>query len=107
MKEEIVNAKIFDTMLGIEDHGIMTAFVYLDYGGSRQGFGGYALASGESMHLFVKNVLKIAGTDKWESLKGKVVRVKRESGWNGKIIAIGNYLSDEWFNPEEVFSPNK
>ena len=29
---EIKNAKIESTMLGTEDHGIMTCYLYLDYG---------------------------------------------------------------------------
>ena len=41
--EEIKNAIITGTYLGIEDHGILTFWLYLDYGGSGQGFGGYQL----------------------------------------------------------------
>ena len=33
------NAKITSTHLGQEDHGIFTAWLQLDYGGSGQGFG--------------------------------------------------------------------
>ena len=40
---KIVNAKIIGTSLGPLDRGILTAFLDLDYGGSQQGFGGYAL----------------------------------------------------------------
>ena len=43
MSREIVNARIRSTTLGVEDHGIFTAWLNLDYGGSGQGFGGWAL----------------------------------------------------------------
>ena len=38
---EIRNAVIQSTMLGYEDHGILTCFLHLDYSGAGQGFGGY------------------------------------------------------------------
>lgn len=40
---ELRNAKIRHTMLGIEDHGIFTFVLDLDYGGSGQGAGMYCL----------------------------------------------------------------
>lgn len=36
---EIRNARIVRTFLGIEDHGIFTAVLTLNYGDSQQGFG--------------------------------------------------------------------
>ena len=36
------NAKIRSTHLGKEDHGIMTAYLSLDFGGGCQSFGGFA-----------------------------------------------------------------
>ncbi|WP_423258771.1 hypothetical protein, partial [Escherichia coli] len=39
---EVKNAVITGTMLGVEDHGILSCMIYLDYGGAGQGFGGYA-----------------------------------------------------------------
>ena len=101
------NAKIEDTMFGLEDHGIMTFFVYFDYGDStHQGFGGYALdgASGKKGHpksiTALRRVLEVVGVMKWEQLKGKYCRVRREDGWNGKIVAIGHIIEDNWFDIE-------
>lgn len=37
------NAKIKSTMLGFEDHGIMTCFLQLEQASSGQCFGGYRL----------------------------------------------------------------
>lgn len=109
MTIEIKNAVITGTMLGVEDHGILSAFVYLDYGGSAQGFGGYALDSnagkrwldgGNVCGRFVRRVLETVGVERWEDLKGKNIRVK--SDW-GKVYAIANILRDNWYDPSEDF----
>lgn len=95
---KVVNAKIESTMLGIEDHGIFTFMIHLDYGGSGQGFGGYALG-GEYTDKLIRRVLKVVGVEKWEDLKGKYVRVNvPESG--GIIHSIGNLLTEEWLDPQ-------
>jgi hypothetical protein len=110
MGPEVRNAIITDTSLGYEDHNILTAMLYLDYGGSGQGFGGYGLDIWSEEHhkriphaacgLFIQRVLKVVGVDSWEKLKGKHIRVK--SSWS-KVHSIGNILKDEWFSPEEEF----
>lgn len=43
MATEIKNARIESTMLGYEDHGILTAFVTVGGDGWGCGFGGYGL----------------------------------------------------------------
>lgn len=109
---EIKNATISSTMLGIEDHGIMTAFIHLDYGGSGQGFGGYGFDSlkvpgdynsGRIGSVFgcefIRRVLDVVGVEKWEDLKGKHIRVV--SDW-GKVYRIGNIIKDKWFDPQEL-----
>lgn len=112
MEKEIKNARITSTMLGYEDHGIMTTMLHLDYGSSAQGFGGWGLDEykGERGYgsrqptalcgFFIKRVLEVVGVDKWEDLKGKYIRA--EAGWS-KVYAIGNLLEDKWFRPEEEF----
>jgi hypothetical protein len=114
----VENAKISGTMLGNEDHGIFTAMLYLDFGGSGQGFGGYGLDAWQQEESyrrditgagteFIKQILYIVGVDKWEDLKGKYVRVKREDdNWSSPIIAIGNIIEDKWFTPKEWFKQN-
>lgn len=96
-------------MLGYEDHGIMTIYLTLDYGGTMQGFGGYALdvyseedkerLPSKALGEWVMNLLDIVGVNKYEDLKGKYIRVELEEGWNGKILGIGNLLEDKWFRP--------
>jgi hypothetical protein len=112
---EIHNAKITGTMLGFEDHGIMTCFVYLEWDGGGVGFGGYALdewqgergANGKRVGVaysldFLKEIMEVVGVEKWEALEGKYIRVDSE-GWGGKALGIGNLLKDKWFYPKEFF----
>lgn len=95
---ETKNAIIESTMLGYEDHGILTYFLHLNYGGSGQGFGGYKLGA-EYTTKVIEGILKAVGVEKWEDLKGKHVRVNI---LQGKIEAIGHIIEDKWFFPKEV-----
>lgn len=111
---ETHNAKIESTMLGYEDHGIMTSYLHLKYSGFGQGFGGYCLddysdelkeripteAAGE----WIKEILTVVGVEKWEDLTGKHIRLMVE---NGRIIKIGNLMEEKWFCPKELFEKKK
>jgi hypothetical protein len=112
MPIEIKNARITGTFLGVEDHGIFTTFLYLDYGGGRQGFGGYTLDKpipgdgyarvGRAAGItWLMRVLEVVGVESWEALPGKYVRVKADTT---KVHAIGHMLKDEWFDPAEVLA---
>lgn len=110
---EIENGQIESTMLGLEDHGIMSFFLFLKFNGTGQGFGGYAMdgydkqkkkrvGSGFGIDC-IRSILETVGVGKWEDLKGKYVRVRRDGdGWGAKIVAIGNIVEDKWFNIEEL-----
>ncbi len=108
MKSEIKNARIESTMLGEEDHGIMTCFLYLDYGGAGQGFGGYGLqrwdkaenrARGTEYGMeFIMRILDVVGVRKWEDLVNQYIRADAE---HGKVHGIGNIIEDKWFYPEK------
>tara|TARA_R110000772_G_scaffold76169_1_gene164762 strand:+ start:922 stop:1332 length:411 start_codon:yes stop_codon:yes gene_type:complete len=99
------NAIIKKASLTIEDHGCLTAWITLDYGGSGQGFGGYNLCStGPNADYrfnyagkFIVRVLQVAGREKWEDLPGASIRVKSSS--TDQIVAIGHLLADDWFLP--------
>jgi len=107
--EEIENGLIESTMLGMEDHGCMSCWLNLSFSGTGQGFGGYALDGfrpnlnrrvGTAWGLeFIKRTMDVVGVEKWESLKGKYVRVKRRER-RGPIVAIGNIVADKWFEPK-------
>ncbi len=110
MNEEIKNAKITGTTLGVEDHGILTCFLHLEYDGGGQGFGGYAFDApdrtlGRSGRVgvawgmeFIRRILDVVGVRNWEDLKGKHIRVRANSC---KVSSIGNIIKDKWFSPEE------
>ena len=110
----IKNAKITGTMLGREDHGIMTFMVYVDISESGScGIGGYALDSYDretKSRVFSTNsmeagskILEVVGVDRWEQLPGKYIRVK-DNGWGKTIDEIGNLMENKWFNLREFFS---
>jgi hypothetical protein len=106
---ETKNARISSTMLGIEDHGIMSFSICLDYGGSGQCAGGYALdepikdkngkfirrigsAAGTQL---IMEIMRVVGVSSWEKLPNMNVRVRANFG---KVYAIGNLLEDRWLD---------
>lgn len=104
----VTNARIRSTMLGIEDHGIMTFFLNLEWSGAGQGFGGYCLdgKSGTVGHsksiISIRRILEVVGVEKWEDLKGKLVRIRKDDEW-GQIKAIGHIIDDRWFDIEQFW----
>ncbi len=108
------NAIITETYITNEDHGVLSAWIMLDYGGSGQGFGGYALYLPEGFKhrdddqprdctgIFIWRVMQIAGVSRWNELRGKSIRVRLESEF-GLIKAIGHIIKDDWFDPKVEF----
>jgi hypothetical protein len=106
---EIKNAIIKKVSLGTEDHGSLTAWLHLDYGGVEQGFGGYSLYLPKTVTYhrllsgaghFITRCLEVAGVHKWNDLVGKAIRVKATAGG---VDAIGHIINDDWFCPSEDF----
>ena len=95
-----INAQIQSTMLGIEDHGIMTFMLYLNYNSCGQGFGGYVLKGDKSIEA-IRKILETVGVSKWEDLKGKYVRIRKPDTYTGTIQSIGHIVEDRWWSPEE------
>lgn len=106
----IKNAVIESVTITSEKHGVLDAWLKLDYGGSGQGFGGWALYLPKSFthHKiesvaghFIWRVMEIAGVTRWEHLKGKTIRVRTGSDgeFTGSIVAIGHIIKDDWFAP--------
>ena len=111
MTIETRNARITGTTLGVEDHGIFSCMLHLDYGGAMQGFGGFSLdepikdANGKFLRRqgsalgaeFLMRVLAVTGASSWEKLPGTPVRVRADYN---KVYAIGHYIEERWFYPE-------
>lgn len=106
MTERIENCRIKSTSLGMEDHGIFTAFIHVEGDCWGCGFGGYSYGGWDKpsndsigpamLHEFVRGVCRVVGVDGWEKLPGAYCRV-RTDGPGGSIKAIGNLLKDSWF----------
>lgn len=108
---QTVNAVIKGSRLTSDDHGLLTVWLDLDYGGSGQGFGGYSLYLPKSYKHhdpsgpnyaghFIWRVMEVAGVADWDQLIGKTVRVRQE---HSKVHAIGHIVKDDWFDPSADF----
>jgi hypothetical protein len=105
----IHNAKVIKTYLGIEDHGLLTAYIHVEWGSSfNQGFGGYNLGCPDGRNygaLFVRGVLDALKLDSWEQLKGQYCRIRKEDDHlNARIVAIGHIVEESWFCYDNVLT---
>lgn len=111
----IKNAIIEKAEITTGDRGLLDAWLTLDYGGTGQGFGGYALYLPKSFshhtlesvaghHIF--RIMQIADVSDWSKLKGKSIRVRTdsESSFGGMIEAIGHITKDDWFAPQKDYA---
>jgi hypothetical protein len=111
----IKNAVIDSATITNDDHGLLTAWLHLNYGNSGcQGFGGSALylPKGFKHHdithqyagHWIWRIMEIAEVSEWSKLKGKSIRVELDKdGLGGIIQAIGHIVKDDWFNPSVDF----
>lgn len=106
------NAVIESATITNDDHGMLTAWLTLDYGGMCQGFGGYALYLPKNLKHhnpggpnyaghFIWRVMEIAGVSEWSKLKGKTIRVRQN---HSGVQAIGHIVKNDWFDPEADFA---
>lgn len=113
---KIENAKITGTFLGVEDHGIFTAYITVEGAGFGCSFGGYSLdepirdSAGKFVKRrgsgfgseWIKRLLEVLDVPKWEDLKGTVVRIKIDGGGFGTIKDIGHFMKDRWLGTEGI-----
>lgn len=92
-KELLQIAKITSTKLGYEAHGIMTAELGVDFGGSGMTIGGYAFGDkvpGSGFGVaFIKGILDACGVTTWEQVEGRTVYVVT-TGMYGRALGIQN-----------------
>lgn len=114
-KEEIGKIKSFS--LGTEDHGIFTMVLHIDFRGSSQAFGHFALdqavkkngkfvcREGTAWGMnFIMKVMEVVDVKEIQELTDKRVTVVRDKeGWGGKIIGLKSVSPDK----EKSFFPEK
>lgn len=116
MNTTIENGKITGTMLGREEHGILTFYLFIEFDSGVCSYGGYKLDSydkkagkriGAAAGMqAIAEILDCVGVTKWEDLTGAFIRCEHQ-GWGGKIIRIGNLIKDKWFSLEAFFKEAK
>lgn len=104
---EIENAKITSVDLSMEDHGVLCLSIGLDGKGWGCIYGGYVLGKGyvgakefsgtEQGIESIMRIMDVVGVDKFNSMKGKIIRVATK-GWGSIIKIIGNVIEDKWFD---------
>lgn len=108
----IKNGQIVDTMLGREDHGIMTWMITVEADFGTFGFGYRVLDeydeetktrkfSSKAMES-ISTLLDVVGVTKWEDLKGRYVRFE-DTGWGNCVDRVGNIMKNKWFDLDEFF----
>lgn len=115
-EHQIRNAVIEKAVITNDEYGLLSAWLFLDYGdGSKQGFGGFALYlpkdfkhHGDCAGHFIWRVMEVAEVNEWSKLPGQTIRVQLDSGFgfNQKILSIGHIVKDIWFNPSEELKKN-
>lgn len=92
---ETNNARITDTFIGVEDHGILTFLIALEVDeGWCVSFGGYD-CSGEFLSESIRQILATLEVDSWEKLKGQYVRVVCNES---SVDRIGHIMKSKWYN---------
>jgi hypothetical protein len=96
---------IDSTFLGVEDHGIFTFSLGLNYGHSCQSAGNICLGNSKTVSPrsgpALWEILKVVGVSQWEHLKGKSVHAILDGdGWNARVIGLRSFIGER----EIIFS---
>ena len=103
------NAIIESARLTSEDHGLLSAWLILDYGSTGQGFlpkhfTHYDVNAPHYAGHFIWRCMEVAGVTEWSKMPGKTIRARCD---NGKVYAIGHIIKDDWFDPSVDFAVMK
>lgn len=117
--------KITGTMLGYEDHGILTSSVSCEGGVGGVSFGGYTydqydrvaekrvVSNGFGLDQ-IAQIMQVVGVSKWEALPGKQVAILEggSGGWGSRAVGIASLdgervlifkeHADKWLSQEEA-----
>ena len=126
MEKEIFNARITDTRLGYDDLNNLTLCLYTESEYGMCGFGGCTFGCHKDDHSIddmshvgktsyinfewtselIMKILDTVGADKWEDIKGKLIRIRTngKTGCAGGIEAIGNILENKWFSIQDFYA---
>mgnify|MGYP003293911823 CR=1 FL=1 len=107
---EIINAKIKSTSLEIEDHGIYTFWITVEFYGGGVSIGGYCIGkcTTEGIRAWtggseaIMHILDTVGVSKWEELPGQYIRIEKGL-WGSGTTKIGNIIKDKWFDLDKFF----
>ncbi len=125
MEKEIYNARITDTRLGYDDWNNLILCLYTESEYGMCGFGGCSFGKQDDSNPdesnsykkpkyinfewtseLIMNILDVVGVDKWEDIKGKLIRIRTngKTGCAGGIEAIGNILENKWFSIQDFYA---
>jgi len=107
--EEIVNAKLENISIFIEDHNILTMFFDFKWDGCGQGYGGYELDYYSEKHMkrvgtpvltdCLLELFKVFNVRSFKDLCNvQYMRIKRS---DRMIVAIGHITENRWFSFKE------
>ena len=112
MSEDKRLGKVKSAYVEIEDHGVLTLWVHLDFGGSCQGFGGHSL-DGPAGPDLIRRVFGVFDVTRFDSMIGRTVYATRNAPGGiivgletppfdkGEPLRISEWR-EEWFPEEEA-----
>ena len=92
---EVKNAVISEVQIGFTENQSLTAWVVVNFGMAKQGFGGLDLSNNNVAADFITKVLKVVGVGTVEQLNDKAVRVEHDQT---KIYRLGNFINNTWLS---------
>jgi len=106
---DTINAMIEQAELGFNEKDIFTFIITLDTAGKKRYFGGIRLDTyderrnrcvGTALGLdMIMQLMRVAGARTWDEMVGRHVRVKKTAT---RVLAIGHFVKDQWFDPIDV-----